>query len=140
MIATRAAVGADGRYTGELEFYAYGEGKAEAVRAVAERDGDRPVAVVRVQRLGDRPAAPRAPSGHPVAVNPDKELGRRRRSTGWPIRDFHQPVRLRTRIASAVPGPRASVTAALAAAGIAAVLVWVVLRSRAAGRRAASTS
>ena len=37
VIATRAAIGPDGRYTGELEFYAYGEGKAEAVRAVAER-------------------------------------------------------------------------------------------------------
>ncbi len=57
VIATRAAVGADGRYTGELEFYAYGEGKAEAVRAVAERDGDRPGAVVRIHGLGNRSAA-----------------------------------------------------------------------------------
>ena len=50
---------------------------------------------------------------------------------GWPIRDFHRPVRMRTRLASAVPGPRASVTA-VSAAGVAAVLIWVVLRSRAA--------
>ena len=59
VIATRAAIGADGRYTGELEYYAYGEGKAAAVRAVAHRVGDRPVAFLRLQRLGDRPAAPR---------------------------------------------------------------------------------
>ena len=58
VIATRAEVGADGRYTGELQFYAYGEGKAEAVRAVAQADGDRPVALLRLQRLLDGPAAP----------------------------------------------------------------------------------
>src|SRR5688500_19003604 len=39
VIATRAAIGADGRYTGELEYYAYGEEKAAAVRAVANRVG-----------------------------------------------------------------------------------------------------
>jgi hypothetical protein len=73
-------------------------------------------------------------------VNPDKELRKAAEERGWPIRDFHRPVRMRTRLASAVPGPRASVAAALAAAGIAAVLIWVVLRSRAAGRRAVHTS
>jgi hypothetical protein len=73
-------------------------------------------------------------------VNPDKELRKEAEERGWPIRDFHQPVQMRTRLASAVPGPRASVAAALAATGIAAVLIWVILRSRAAGRRTASTS
>ena len=75
-----------------------------------------------------------------MAVNPDKDLRKAAEEHGWPIRDFHRPVRLRTRLASAVPGPKASVTAGLAAAGIAAVLVWVILRSRGAGRRAASHS
>jgi hypothetical protein len=77
--------------------------------------------------------------GHPVAVNPDKELRKAAEEQGWPIRDFHQPVRMRTRLVSAVPGPAASITAALAAAGVAAVLIWVVLRSRAAGRRVAAS-
>ena len=40
------------------------------------------------------------------------------------------PVRLRTRIAQAVPPPRPSIAAAAGAAAVAAVLVWVVLRSR----------
>jgi len=78
--------------------------------------------------------------GNPVAVNPDKELRKAAEEHGWPIRDFHRPVRLRTRIASAVPGPKASFAAALAAAGVAAVLLWVIIRSRAAARRATSHS
>lgn len=139
VIATRAAIGADGRYTGELEYYAYGEEKAAAVRAVAHRVG---IDLTRSYAYSD--SATDLPLlgavGHPVAVNPDKELRRVAEEQGWPIRDFHRPVRMRTRLASAVPGPTATVTAALAAAGVAAVLIWVVLRSRAAGRRAALSS
>ena len=138
VIATRAEVGADGRYTGELQFYAYGEGKAEAVRAVAQRTGiDLSRSFAYSDSVTDLPLLEAV--GNPVAVTRTKELRKVAEEHGWPIRDFHQPVRLRTRIASAA-GPRASVAAALAAAGIAAMLVWVVFRSRAAGRRAASTS
>ena len=36
MIATRMAVD-DGQYTGEIDYYAYGETKAEAIRELAER-------------------------------------------------------------------------------------------------------
>src|SRR5262245_54387805 len=39
VIATRAQVGEDGRYTGELEFYAYGAQKADAIREPAEGAG-----------------------------------------------------------------------------------------------------
>jgi HAD superfamily hydrolase (TIGR01490 family) len=39
VIATRAQVGSDGRYTGELAFYSYGESKAQAIRDLAERVG-----------------------------------------------------------------------------------------------------
>jgi HAD superfamily hydrolase (TIGR01490 family) len=139
VIATRAAIGADGRYTGELEFYAYGEEKAEAVRAVAERSGiDLSRSFAYTDSVTDLPLLETV--GNPVAVNPDKELRKAAEEHGWPIRDFHRPVRMRTRLASAVPGPRASIAAAVAAAGVAAVLVWVVLRSRAAGRRAARVS
>jgi HAD superfamily hydrolase (TIGR01490 family) len=139
VIATRAAIGADGRYTGELEYYAYGEEKAAAVRAVAQRVGiDLTRSFAYSDSVTDLPLL--GAVGHPVAVNPDKELRRVAEEQGWPIRDFHRPVRMRTRLASAVPGPKASAAAALAAAGIAAVLIWVVLRSRAAGRRAASSS
>jgi HAD superfamily hydrolase (TIGR01490 family) len=138
VIATRAAIGPDGKYTGELEFYAYGEEKAAAVRAVAERSGiDLTGSFAYTDSITDLPLL--SAVGNPVAVNPDRELRRAAEERGWPIRDFHRPVRLRTRIASAVPAPRASLAAALAAAGVAAVLIWVVLRSRAAGRRAAAS-
>jgi len=139
VIATRAAIGADGRYTGELEYYAYGEEKAAAVRAVAERTGiDLSRSFAYTDSVTDLPLLNAV--GNPVAVNPDKELRKAAEEHGWPIRDFHQPVRMRNRIASAVPAPKAGVTAALAAAGVAAVLVWVVLRSRAAGRGVAARS
>jgi HAD superfamily hydrolase (TIGR01490 family) len=137
VIATRAAVGPDGRYTGELEFYAYGAQKAEAVRSVAERMGiDLSRSYAYTDSNTDRLLLEAV--GHPVAVNPDKELRKFAEERGWQIRDFVRPVRLRTRIVSAVPGPRASIAAAVGAAGVAAVLVWVILRSRAAGRRVAS--
>jgi HAD superfamily hydrolase (TIGR01490 family) len=139
VIATRAAIGADGRYTGDLEYYAYGEEKAAAVRAVAERTGiDLSKSFAYSDSVTDLPLL--GAVGNPVAVNPDKELRKAAEEQGWPIRDFHQPVRMRTRLVSAVPGPKASVAAALTAAGVAAVLVWVVFRSRAAGRRAISSS
>src|SRR5262245_27813310 len=39
VIATRARIGHDGRYTGELEFYAYAAHKAEAIREMAVDEG-----------------------------------------------------------------------------------------------------
>ena len=42
--------------------------------------------------------------GHPVAVNPDRELARLARQQEWEIREFDQPVRLRRRVPD--PGAR----------------------------------
>jgi hypothetical protein len=69
--------------------------------------------------------------GHPVAVNPDKGLRREAEDRGWETRDFRSPVRLRSRIASAVPSARTSYLAgAVGVVAVAAVLGWVALRSR----------
>ena len=73
--------------------------------------------------------------GEPVAVNPDKDLRRVAEERDWQIRDFRRPVRLRSRIASAVPAPGPSILAAAGGVAVAAILVWVVFRSRSAGRR-----
>ena len=73
--------------------------------------------------------------GEPVAVNPDKDLRKIAEERDWQIRDFRRPVRLRSRIASAVPTPKPSIVAAVGGVAVAAVLVWVVFRSRNAGRR-----
>jgi HAD superfamily hydrolase (TIGR01490 family) len=135
VIATRAEVDETGRYTGELDFYCFGEQKAEAVRELAERVGidlDRSYAYT--DSITDLPLLEAV--GNPIAVNPDRELRRAAEERDWPVRDFHRPVRLRTRIVGAVPKSTLSVAAGVGAAAIAAVLLWVVLRSRATGRRA----
>ena len=104
VIATRAAVDDDGNYTGELEFYVYGPHKAEAVRELAAREGHRPRGVLRVQRLDHRRADARA-VGHPVAVNPDRDLARLARAEGWGVENFEHPVRLRDRVPVPARGP-----------------------------------
>ncbi len=128
VVATRARVGPDGRYTGELEFYAYGQGKAEAIRELAEQVGiDLAGSYAYSDSITDLPMLEVV--GHPVAVNADKELRKVAEERGWEVRAFRSPVRLRSRIASAVPPQRAGLAAAIGVAAVAAVLVWVVLRS-----------
>ena len=129
VIATQAQVDDSGRYTGELAFYAYGEQKAEAIRGLAQRLGlNLEGSYAYSDSVTDVPML--AAVGNPVAVNPDKALRREAEERGWQIRDFRRPVRLRSRIAKAVPPPKVGIGAAVGAAAVAAVLVWVVLRSR----------
>lgn len=129
VIATRAEVGSDNRYTGELEFYAYGEQKAEAIRELAGKARlDLAGSYAYSDSSTDIPML--AVVGNPVAVNPDKELRHEAEERGWEIRDFRNPVRLRTRIASAVPEPRPGVLAGIAGvAAVLGVLMWVRVRS-----------
>jgi HAD superfamily hydrolase (TIGR01490 family) len=138
VIATRAQVGRDNRYTGELEFYAYGEQKAEAIESLARRVGlDLSHSFAYSDSITDLPMLEAV--GNPVAVNPDKDLRKIAEEREWAVRDFRSPVRLRTRIASAVPAPRPSlVAAAVGIAAVGAVLVWVAVRSRSEHRPAAS--
>jgi hypothetical protein len=56
--------------------------------------------------------------GHPVAVNPDRELARLARHREWEIREFDQPVRLRRRVPTPSPAPTAAVGGVLAAVGL----------------------
>jgi phosphoserine phosphatase len=130
VIATRAQVGIDNRYTGQLEFYAYGEQKALAIRELAERVGlDLERSFAYSDSITDLPMLEAV--GNPVAVNADKELRKVAEEREWEVRDFRSPVRLRTRIASAVPSPRPSfVAATVGVAAVAGILVWVALRSR----------
>src|SRR5215211_3898758 len=129
VIATRAEVDDEGRYTGTLEYYAYREQKAEAIRSLAERVGiDLEGSYAYSDSITDLPMLEAV--GYPVAVNADKELRREAEERGWQIRDFRRPVRLRTRIRRAVPPPRPSIAAAAGAVAVAAVLVWVIARSR----------
>ena len=63
--------------------------------------------------------------GHPVAVNPDKELAREAKERDWEVRVFQRPVRLRDRVPVPPKGPTIAVGSVIAAAGAgAAAYVW----------------
>ncbi len=65
--------------------------------------------------------------GHPVAVNPDKELLRTARERGWEVRWFVRPVRLRDRIPRPRPASAAAVGGGLVAV-VAGLVTWLLLR------------
>ena len=103
VIATRAKI-EDGKYTGELDFYAYAEGKREAILDEAERLGiDLPESYAYSDSVTDVPMLETV--GHPHAVNPDKELRKIAEEREWPILEVQEPVSLRRRIAERMPPP-----------------------------------
>jgi HAD superfamily hydrolase (TIGR01490 family) len=78
----------DGVYTGRPEGpFTYREGKAEAIRQVAAREGiDLDDSWAYSDSESDLPML--RVVGHPVAVNPDTELSRVAREEGWEIMRF----------------------------------------------------
>jgi phosphoserine phosphatase len=85
----------DGFYTGRPDGpFTYREGKAVAIREVAEREGlDLSESFAYSDSESDLPMLRAV--GHPVAVNPDAELLRVARSEGWQVMTFD---RLRRRV------------------------------------------
>jgi HAD superfamily hydrolase (TIGR01490 family) len=90
----------DGVYTGrEGGPFNYREGKAQAIRELAEReDIDLGASYAYSDSESDLPMLRAV--GHPVAVNPDKELARVAREEGWEIMRFERLGR-RLRVAAA---------------------------------------
>lgn len=128
VIATRMQV-EDGKYTGEIEFYAYGEGKAVAIRELAERRGyDLAACYAYSDSATDIPMLELV--GHPTAVNPDKTLKKAAEGNEWPIRTFRRPVRMRDRLPTVPvpPGPPVAY-AGVAAAGALGAALWAIKRS-----------
>lgn len=78
----------DGVYTGRLVGeMLHGEGKAVAVRAIAEREGlDLERCSAYSDSSNDLPMLSLV--GHPVAVNPDAVLRAHAKARGWEIRDY----------------------------------------------------
>jgi HAD superfamily hydrolase (TIGR01490 family) len=78
----------DGVYTGRLVGEPlHGPAKAEAIRALAEREGlDLSRCAAYSDSANDLPML--SIVGHPCAVNPDSELKRIAREKGWQVRDF----------------------------------------------------
>jgi HAD superfamily hydrolase (TIGR01490 family) len=110
VVATRMAV-LDGRYTGEIGFYAYGENKAIAIRDLAaERGYDLAECYAYSDSFTDLPMLEVV--GHPFAVNPDKALRREAVARNWPALDFTRPVSLHSRFPSAAAARAAAMGAA----------------------------
>ncbi len=86
VIATEMEV-ADGRYTGEMEFWAYGEAKASRVQELAGKRGYRlPDCYAYSDSVTDLPMLEAV--GHPRAVNPDRGLRKIARERHWPVLAF----------------------------------------------------
>ena len=114
-MATRMVV-EDGKYTGDIAFYCYGEGKAEAIRELAAREGY-PLehCYAYSDSITDMPMLRTV--GHPTAVNPDRTLRKEAAARGWPVLTFSKPVSLRDRI----PAPSSAAVASTAAIGVSAL-------------------
>jgi HAD superfamily hydrolase (TIGR01490 family) len=132
VVATRMVVD-DGRYTGELDFYAFGPFKAVAMRELAQRHGwDLAECYAYTDSHTDLPMLEAV--GHPHAVNPDRGLRREALEREWPVLEFKQPVALRSRFPR-LPAPSKPVAVGIAgAAVVAAAAGWHAARMH--GRRA----
>jgi HAD superfamily hydrolase (TIGR01490 family) len=114
----------DGVYTGRLDGpFAYGEGKAQALREFAAEQGiDLSASWAYTDAVSDLPMLEAV--GHPVAVNPDVGLAEVARREGWDVLRFEK-LGERLRVASAV----------LAAAAVGGSGSWLAARRRAQAQR-----
>jgi phosphoserine phosphatase len=127
VIATRMIV-ADGKYTGEIQEYAYGPHKATAITALAAAEGyDLQASYGYSDSITDEPML--AAVGHPYAVNPDRALRKLAISRDWPVLDFVKPVALdERRRFPEVPKPAVAATAVGAGLAVAGVLLYAARR------------
>ncbi len=130
VVATQLQI-VDGRYTGEIDYYAFGENKASAIQELAEKHGyDLSRSYAYSDSVTDVPMLEVV--GHPFAVNPDRELRRQAVARGWPVLVFTKPVALRSRMRL----PQHKPTLAALALGTAVVVggaVYLGARRRVAG-------
>lgn len=119
----------DGKYTGEIDYYAYAEEKARAIRELAgERGWDLAECWAYSDSITDRHMLEAV--GHGFVVNPDRELRKLAGEQGWPVLQFVRPVGLRSRR----PGPRSTVAAlVLGSAAATGAVLWRQARRRQAG-------
>ncbi|GAA1927313.1 HAD-IB family hydrolase [Streptomyces sodiiphilus] len=130
VVATRMVV-EDGCYTGEVEYYAYGPAKAEAIAGLAVSEGyDLARCYAYSDSVTDVPMLESV--GHPHVVNPDRALRREAAARDWPVLTFERPVRLKQRVPSLSMPSRPALAAGVAvlAAACAAGLVWYTSRRR----------
>ncbi len=101
-ISSKARIDEEGKYTGEMEFFAQGEGKAVAIRALAaERGIDLADSFAYSDSATDVPMLECV--GHAFAVNPDRALGKVALEREWPTLSFTHKVRAHDRSRSRTP-------------------------------------
>lgn len=128
VIATRMVV-VDGRYTGQIEHYAYGPAKAAAMRELAQAAGyDLADCYAYSDSITDLPMLEAV--GHPAAVNPDRALRRAARERGWPILVFTRPVSLRSRLSGLRTQRKPVVGTAVGVGAAVAGIAWYASRRR----------
>jgi HAD superfamily hydrolase (TIGR01490 family) len=127
VVATRL-VEVDGRYTGEVEYYAYGPNKAKAMQELADEHGyDLAASFAYSDSETDAPMLEIV--GHPFAVNPDKALRRIAEENDWPILTFTSPVSMRARLGLDTRVAKIAAVGVVAA-GVGAIALAVVTRRR----------
>ena len=127
-IASRAKLDEAGRYTGEVEFYSYGPFKAEAIlQAAAERGIDLAASYAYSDSATDLPMLEVV--GHPVAVNPDRDLARVAHNRDWEVLQFRHGVPLRERV-SMPPRRQTALGAAVLAVFALGLGTWWFWRRR----------
>ena len=94
VIATVSRVDADGRYTGEMDFYAYGPYKAAAMADLANKYGfELKESFAYSDSYTDLPMLEAV--GSPIVVNPDRVLAKIAKERNWTSMTFSNPVRVR---------------------------------------------
>jgi HAD superfamily hydrolase (TIGR01490 family) len=126
IIATRMVV-KDGRFTGDIDYYAFGAAKAAAVTELAAEEGyDLAASFAYSDSSTDIPLLELV--GFPSVVNPDRALRKEAMSRGWPVLNFSNPVSLRARVGLGSPRSPVYAAAGLGAGMAAAGLVWYARR------------
>jgi HAD superfamily hydrolase (TIGR01490 family) len=101
-ISSRATLDDQGKFTGEMEFFAQGENKAVAIRALAqERAIDLSESFAYSDSETDIPMLESV--GHAYAVNPDRQLAKVAHERQWPLLSFTHAVRAHDRSKSHTP-------------------------------------
>jgi len=124
VIATRMEI-VDGRYTGDVAFYNYGDNKAASIAELAaERGYDLAECFAYSDSETDEPMLDLV--GHGYVVNPDRSLRRLAAEHGWETLTFVRPVALRP----SFPPPERSVPALVLVAAGAVTAVLLIRRRR----------
>jgi len=127
-IATTVKCDEDGRYLEEIEVYAMGQGKADAILAMAEADElDLEGSYAYSDSITDVPMLEVV--GNPAAVNPEKELRKIAEDNEWRILEFQRPVAMDPAIPR--PSPLAGVAFAASLGALGAAVFVMKRRAKA---------